>query len=204
MRRRCYSFLDISDNLCDQSTSNPDKVVRIDAGITDRVVSERPSTREEPEILIVEPPFNVEAFGRKNIAFTSSAKKRKATGDRSFVEGENCVVYESPAPKQVKKLKQMRKSADMTAAKRSSSSEACSNRDYVDLEAMLSRRRFADWSWDIEEVNVAPASKRLRSDDDIKLAKDNEIWCDAQVQPSCDVKMDVDVNNHDQVLEVKV
>ncbi|EYB96940.1 hypothetical protein Y032_0145g2495 [Ancylostoma ceylanicum] len=69
---------------------------------------------------------------------------------------------------------------------------------------MLSRRRFADWSWDIEEVNVAPASKRLRSDDDIKLAKDNEIWCDAQVQPSCDVKMDVDVNNHDQVLEVKV
>ncbi|RCN26153.1 hypothetical protein ANCCAN_28127 [Ancylostoma caninum] len=141
-------------------------------GATDRAVSEKPPTGEEPEILVVESPYNVEAFGRKNIAFTSSAKKRKATGDRSFVEGESCIVYESSPSRQVKKLKQMRKSADVTSAKCPSSSEACSNRDCVDLDAILSRRRFADWSWDIEQDNVAPATKRLRSDDDVKLTKD--------------------------------
>ncbi|KAL6742436.1 hypothetical protein Aduo_015586 [Ancylostoma duodenale] len=148
------------------ATSNLPKSKR-GKGAADRAVSEKPPAGEEPEILVVESPYNVEAFGRKNIGFTSSAKKRKATGDRSFVEEENCIVYE------------------------------------MDLEAILSRRRFADWSWDIEEDSVAPATKRLRSDEDVKLAKDKDMWCDAQVQPTCDAKMDVDVSSHEQMSDVK-
>ncbi|KAK6754284.1 hypothetical protein RB195_013343 [Necator americanus] len=72
----------------------------------------------------------------------------------------------------------------------------------VDLEAILSRRRLADKTWDLVEDAEAPFVKRSRSDEYV-LREGSKIWCDAQVQPSYEtVKMEVDSTGHTQMEEI--
>ncbi|VDO75948.1 unnamed protein product [Heligmosomoides polygyrus] len=67
----------------------------------------------------------------------------------------------------------------------------------VDFELMLSRRRYADNTWDSEQGDDVPVSKRLCFEGDLQCEKDNKACDSVQVSPnSCAPTMDINSNEY--------
>lgn len=67
----------------------------------------------------------------------------------------------------------------------------------MDFELMLSRRRYADNTWDSEQGDDVPVSKRLCFEGDLQCEKDNKACDSVQVSPnSCAPTMDINSNEY--------
>ncbi|KAK5971060.1 hypothetical protein GCK32_005673, partial [Trichostrongylus colubriformis] len=61
----------------------------------------------------------------------------------------------------------------------------------IDIEALVSRRRYADHTWDSEQDD-APLIKRIRCEGNPIITKDSDL----QVRPDCDMDMDINCNEY--------